>query len=91
VTPDAIALLQLTIPPGRIAAGDTVHLRLQALDDAGAAVTSPQIVWTTSNPRVVRFAGPGEVIAVTSGKATLTVSVGSATTSHDVTVLAGRR
>ncbi|HXD23818.1 MAG TPA: protein kinase, partial [Gemmatimonadaceae bacterium] len=91
VTPDAIALLQLTVPPGRIAAGDTVHLRLQALDDAGLAVTTPQIVWTTSNPRVVRFSGPGQVIAVTSGKATLTVTAGTATTSRDVTVLAARR
>ncbi|MGH7653416.1 MAG: protein kinase domain-containing protein, partial [Gemmatimonadaceae bacterium] len=63
VTPDAVALLQLTVPSGRIGVGDTVHLHLQALDDGGLPVTTPQIVWTTSNPRVVRFAGAGEAIA----------------------------
>ncbi|MGH7654708.1 MAG: hypothetical protein ACREN6_08600, partial [Gemmatimonadaceae bacterium] len=91
VTPDAVALLQLTVPSGRIGVGDTVHLHLQALDDGGLPVTTPQIVWTTSNPRVVRFAGAGEAIAVSEGKATVTVSAGSATTARDVMVLARRR
>jgi hypothetical protein len=91
VTPDAVALLQLTVPAGRIGVGDTVHLRLQALDDGGLPVTTPQIVWTTSNPRVVRFAGAGEAIAVSEGKATVTVSAGSATTARDMMVLAKRR
>ena len=91
VTPDAVALLQLTVPTGRIGVGDTVHLRLQALDDGGLPVTTPQIVWTTSNPRVVRFAGAGEAIAVSEGKATVTVSAGSATTARDVMVLAKPR
>ena len=91
VTPDAVALLQLTVPAGRIGVGDTVHLRLQALDDGGLPVTTPQIVWTTSNPRVVRFAGAGEAIAVSEGKATVTVSAGSATTAREMMVLAKRR
>ncbi|MFI5232044.1 MAG: protein kinase [Gemmatimonadales bacterium] len=91
VSPDAVALLQLTVPAGRIGVGDTVHLRLRALDDGGLPVTTPQIVWTTSNPRVVRFAGAGEAIAVSEGKATVTVSAGSATTARDMMVLAKRR
>jgi serine/threonine-protein kinase len=90
VTVDAVALLQLTVPSGRIGVGDTVHLGLRALDDAGSAVTTPQIVWTTSNPKIARFAGPGELIAAGEGKATVTVSAGSASTAHDLTVLAKR-
>jgi serine/threonine protein kinase len=91
VAVDAVALLQLTVPSGRIGVGDTVHLGLRALDDAGVAVTTPQIVWTTSNPKIARFAGPGELIAAGEGKATVTVSAGSASTAHDLTVLAKRR
>ncbi len=91
VTVDAVALLQLTVPSGRIGVGDTVHLGLRALDDAGSAVTTPQIVWTTSNPKIARFAGPGELIAAGEGKATVTVSAGSASTARDLTVLAKRR
>jgi serine/threonine-protein kinase len=90
VTVDAVALLQLTVPSGRIGVGDTVHLGLRALDDAGSAVTTPQIVWTTSNPKIARFSGPGELIAAGEGKATVTVSAGSASTARDLTVLAKR-
>ena len=91
VTVDAVALLQLTVPSGRVGVGDTVHLGLRALDDAGSAVTTQQIVWTTSNPKIARFAGPGELIAAGEGKATVTVSAGSASTARDLTVLAKRR
>jgi serine/threonine-protein kinase len=87
VNPDAVALLQLTLAKPALVKGDTVHLRLDATDDGGAAVTTPQIVWTTSDPRVVRFAAPGELIAVAAGKATVTVTAG--TTIHALPVVVG--
>jgi serine/threonine-protein kinase len=86
VSPDAVALLQLTLAKPTVAKGDTVHLRLDATDDGGAAVTTPQMVWTTSNPRVVRFAAPGELIGAATGKSTITVTAGGAAHSIDVTV-----
>ena len=46
VTVDAVALLQLTLARQRAAVGDTVHANLNALDDAGQAVTTPQIILT---------------------------------------------
>ena len=88
VTPDAVALLQVAITKPRVAVDDTVHARLDALDDTGARVTTPQIVWATSNPRVIKFAGPAELVAVKEGKATVTVSAGTATTSREVVVSA---
>jgi serine/threonine-protein kinase len=86
VSADAVALLKLSIAKPRITAGDTVHARLDAFDDGGTRVTSPQIVWTTSNPRVVRFAAPGELVAVKEGNATITVSAGSSSTALVVSV-----
>jgi hypothetical protein len=86
VSADAVALLQLSIAKPAVAAGDTVHVRLDAFDDGGLRVVTHQIVWTTSNPRVVHFTSPGELVAVKEGSATITVAAGSATTSLPMTV-----
>ena len=88
VSPDAVALLQLTLVRDHLAAGDSVHARLEALDDAGKRVTTHQIVWTSSNPRVLRLAAPGELVAVGDGSATIKVTAGSASISQTVTVRA---
>ncbi len=91
VTVDAVALLQLTLAKSRAVVGDTVHATLNALDDAGQAVTTGQIVWTTSDASVVRFAGPGQLIAVKAGKATVTVTAGSTTAGRELTVLVKKK
>jgi serine/threonine protein kinase len=88
VSVDAVALLQLTLPKARAAVGDTVHATLNALDDAGQPVTTAQIVWTTSDASVVRFAGPAQLVAVKEGKATITATAGSTTATRDLTVVA---
>jgi hypothetical protein len=91
VSLDAVALLQLSLPKARATVGDTVHARLEALDDAGGRVTTPQVVWTSSNTAVVRFAGPAELVAVGAGKATITVTAGSTTASRELTVVAKKK
>jgi hypothetical protein len=94
VSPDAVAMIQVSLARSRIAVGDTVHAKIEAFDDAGQRVTTPQMVQSTSNPRVVKFAGPGEIVAVKEGKATLTVSAGATTATREVIVQAkseGRR
>jgi uncharacterized protein YjdB len=48
-------------------------------------------VWTSSDPTVVRFAGPGQLIAVKAGKATITVTAGTTTTGRELTVVAKKR
>ena len=78
VSADAVALLVLTSTKDRLTAGDTARIRLEALDDAGSRVTTHQIVWTTSNPGVVRFVGPGRIVALREGTATVAVTAGSA-------------
>ena len=83
---DPIALIQVSFAKPRIAVGDTVHAKIEAFDDAGQRVTTPQMVQSTSNPRVVKFAGPGEIVGVKEGRATLTVSAGATTTTREVTV-----
>ena len=91
VAVDAVALLQLTLPKARATVGDTLHARLEALDDAGLQVTTQQIAWSSSNPAVLRFAGPAAIIAVKEGKATITVSAGSTTATREVTVVAAKK
>ena len=89
---DAVALLQLTLPRPRATVGDTVHARLDAMDDAGKPVTTTgQINWTTSDPSVVRFAGPGQLIAVREGKATITVTAGGTNASRELVVVTKKR
>ena len=91
VSPDAVALLQLTIPKAKATVGDTVHARLDALDDAGKPVSTAQIFWTTSDASVVRFAGPAQLIAVKPGKATITVTAGATTAAREMTVVAKKK
>ncbi len=88
VSVDAVALLQLALAKPRANPGDTVHARLDAQDDAGKPVITSPIVWTSSDPTIVRFAGPGQLIAVRVGKATITVTAGSTTTTRELTVVA---
>jgi serine/threonine-protein kinase len=86
VSSDAVALIQLSLARAQVGVGDTVHLKVDAIDDAGQRVTTPQMVQSTSNPRVVKFAGPGEIVGVKAGKATITVSAGATTATREVTV-----
>ena len=78
VSADAVALLMLIPTKDRLTAGDTARIRLDAMDDSGNRVTTHQIVWTTSNPSVVRFVAPGRIVALREGTATVTVTAGSA-------------
>jgi hypothetical protein len=87
VSPDAIAMLSLALSKGsKVTVGDTVRITLDAVDDSGLRVTSPQIVWATSHPRIARFAGPGRLVGVREGKVTITVAAGTTTGSLNVTV-----
>ncbi len=83
---DAIAMFNVSLGRRRVVVGDTVRVRLDALDDAGERVTSPQIVWSTSNPGVVKFAGPGLLVGVKQGTATITVAAATTTGTMPVTV-----
>jgi serine/threonine protein kinase len=84
---DAIGILTPSLAKGAaVTVGDTTRVRLEALDDAGAHVTSPEIVWSTSNPRVVKFAGAGYLVGVREGRATITVTAGTTTGTLAVTV-----
>ncbi len=87
---DAVALITVSLPRTGIAVGDTVVAVLDALDDAGARVTSPDMVWTSSNPRVLRFAGAGRLVGVARGTATVTVRAAGVSGATSVTVAAAR-
>ncbi|MCC7195459.1 MAG: protein kinase [Gemmatimonadaceae bacterium] len=90
VAADAVALLTPSLAGG-LTVGDTVRAHLDAVDDEGAAVTSPDIVWSTSDPHVVKFAGPGRLVGVKEGRATITVRAARVEGSIQVTVRPARR
>lgn len=91
VSGDAIGLIAVSLPKGGLAVGDTVVARVELTDDFGARVTSRDLVWTSSNPRVVRFAGAGRLVGVARGSATVSVHAGSTTGSMNVTVAPPRK
>jgi hypothetical protein len=86
VEAEAIALLNVSLGGRNLRVGDTVRARLAALDDGGIRVTSPQIAWSTSNPGIVKFAGPGMLVGVKEGRARITVAAASVTGTMDVVV-----
>jgi serine/threonine-protein kinase len=86
VEADAIGQLNVSLEGRAVNVGDTVRARLIALDDAGVRVTASTISWATSNPGVVKFAGPGMLVGVKAGRATITVSAASVTGTMQVTV-----
>ncbi len=91
VTSDAVALLQLSMSKKALVLGDTVRARLDAFDDAGTRVTTPEITWTSSNPGVVRFLGPGQLVATGIGASTVSVTTGSSSAKLVVEVKAKKR
>lgn len=70
---------QLQIPVGRT-------LVLQATIQPEDALVN-QIIWTSSDPSVIRLKGSGTLEAVAEGTAVVTVQVGTQTASCQVTVL----
>ena len=91
VAPDAVALLQLSFPKKALALGDTARIKLAAFDDAGGHVTTPEITWVSSNPKAIRFIGPGQLVATGLGASTISVSAGSSSTKLTIEVAAKKR
>jgi serine/threonine protein kinase len=91
VSPDAVALLQLTMAKKSLILGDTARAKLEAFDDAGGHVTTPDITWVSSNPKAIRFLGPGQLVATGLGASTITASTGSSTTKLTIEVTVKKR
>ncbi|MEK0431354.1 MAG: hypothetical protein RL139_1158 [Gemmatimonadota bacterium] len=68
------------------AIGATQQLSVTVLDQKGTAMTGLVPTWTVSDPTVVTIAASGLVTALRNGTATLTATVGAATTTVAVTV-----
>ena len=79
VAPDAVSLALLSMSRPRVFVGDTIRLRLELQDDSGLPVTTHQVVWTTSNPRALKFLAPGQLLAAAEGRVTVTATTGSGT------------
>jgi serine/threonine protein kinase len=91
VAPDAVALLQLTFSRKALVLGDTARAKLEAFDDAGSRVTTPEITWVSSNPKAIRFLGPGQLVATGIGASTISVSAGSSSAKLTIEVTAKKR
>jgi hypothetical protein len=82
----AVSRIQLTPAADTIAAGDTLRLAREAVDQNGHRVDGAVFTWTTSDESVVHVDGAGLVTAVAQGSATITAIAGGAQGSSGIKV-----
>lgn len=70
----------------RIAPGDRLTLRAEALDANGRAISGLAVAWTTSNPLTALVTSNGTVIGVLHGDAAITATIGGKSGSVRVRV-----
>ena len=76
--------------PESLTLGASADLTANYTLAGGAVLTNPQkaVTWTSSDPKVLYVAPGGRVVAVGSGSATVTASVGGASVAKTITVTA---
>jgi hypothetical protein len=86
--PPSVPLSQLSLFPARLVAlvGETITLKVTALDQNGAEVSNVVPAYSSSNAGVVRIEPDGRVAAVSSGTATVRASAGGRTAESTVHV-----
>lgn len=68
------------------AVGQTQQLSATATDESGAALPSPRVTWSSSNPSVATVTGNGLVSAAGNGSASIKASVGGVSGTATVIV-----
>lgn len=79
---------RLVIEPDRVllrSADETLDLTLKVLDEKGQLMPGGEVVWTSSDPAVVKVEN-GMLTAITDGRATVTATSAGLSASVDVTV-----
>lgn len=89
---DSLSATNVTIAnaPDTLPLGASADLTANYTLAGGAVLTNPQkaVTWTSSDPKVLYVSLGGKVVAVGSGTATVTASVGGMKTSASITVTA---
>jgi hypothetical protein len=80
-----VTVVRLTLPDSALWVGQVVQPSVTVLDQRGTAMSVQDLVWSSSQPIVVRVDPDGRITAVAPGQATISVSVASVSASVGVT------
>jgi uncharacterized protein YjdB len=83
-----VSAVALTPPTATVESGRTVVLVARATDEAGAAVTSRPVAWSSNNTAVATVSGTGVVTARDAGEARIAASVDGQSAVANITVTA---
>jgi hypothetical protein len=88
--PNGPGLTLLAEGPGTVPVGDTIQWQafLQSVSGSRTNVTS-DATWASQNPNIASITGPGRILGVAAGTATLTVTHESRTATFQVQVTTG--
>jgi hypothetical protein len=86
MVPGVATRVEVTPRPARLLVGQRVSLGAEVFSAAGDHRADP-VRWASSAPAVVRVAGDGSLMAESPGRATLSATVGGATTRWPVEVI----
>ena len=87
--PAAAAAVTVTLTNTLLAVSQTTQAHAAARDAAGHEITSPRVVWTSSDTMVARVTDGGLVTAKAAGSATVTATVDGVSGSATLTVSSG--
>lgn len=76
-TPEVASVTISGAPNGPAMVGETITLAAMATNATGGVISGPTVSWTSSAPAVASVSTSGVVRALSSGRATITASVGS--------------
>jgi len=80
-TPDVAAVIVSGAPASTMLVGESATLTATATNATGGVISGPNVTWKSSAPAIASVTSAGVVKALTSGRATITASVGT----HDGT------
>jgi alpha-tubulin suppressor-like RCC1 family protein/uncharacterized protein YjdB len=84
-----VASIFVSAPQLQVAAGARLQLTAVARDAAGAAVASPQLTWTVSDPLLAQVAQDGTIIGQRTGSVVVTAEADGVSGSATVAVTPG--
>jgi hypothetical protein len=71
----AVRDVRFVDPPATVDEGDTISLRVEVLDQRGAAMRNP-VVWTSSDPRTATVRSDGSLTALAPGRVVVSATSG---------------
>jgi hypothetical protein len=89
VRPGPAATIRVEPRPSKLLVGQSIRLRSVVHSAAGDLRADDHIAWASSAPAIARTTADGTVIGVSTGKATITATTGSAREQFSIEIVGG--